>query len=177
MISNMLRTKISNRFSVIMSNMSLLVRNILLNGIASSVFTPPHVRMFMYKIVGHRIEKDYVINTGVFFGYGNGRLIMGEKSFINHNCFLNLGGDIIIGNNVAVGFGTIFINSTHEIGCQTRRAGKSLSKEIIIGDGCWIGAGCTIMPGVTIGNGCIVAAGSLVTKNTEPNSIYRKTSE
>ena len=43
---------------------------------------------------------------------------------------------------------------------------------IVVEDDVWIGYGAIIMSGVTIANGCIIAAGSIVTKDTEPYSIY-----
>lgn len=35
-----------------------------------------------------------------------------------------------------------------------------------------LGVNCTVLPGVTLGEGCIVGAGSVVTRNTEPWTIY-----
>jgi len=43
---------------------------------------------------------------------------------------------------------------------------------IYIEDLVWIGYGCIILPGVRIGKATIVGAGSVITKNTEPYSIY-----
>ncbi len=35
-----------------------------------------------------------------------------------------------------------------------------------------VGVNCSIMPGVTLGEGSVVGAGSVVTKNTEPWTVY-----
>lgn len=35
-----------------------------------------------------------------------------------------------------------------------------------------LGVNCTVLPGVTLGEGCIVGANSVVTKNTEPWTVY-----
>lgn len=129
----------------------------------------------IYKLMGYKIGKGAIIHQQCFCGAGNGsngKLILGDNSYINYRCFLDLGNDIIIGNNVAVAFGCTFINSTHKIGGPTQRAGKEESKPIVIEDGCWIGAKSIIMPGVTIARGCIIGANSMVTKNTEPNGLY-----
>lgn len=82
----------------------------------------------------------------VFLGVSKGRLFLGQGSFINYSCFLDLSDDIVIGKNVAVGFKTTFINATHEMGSSEQRAGNGTSQPIRIEDGCWIGAGVTIMP-------------------------------
>lgn len=65
-----------------------------------------------------------------------------------------------------------FINGTHEIGDESRRAAKNVTKRIVVGSGSWIGADTIIMPGVTIGKGVIVGTGSLVTSDLEGNAIY-----
>ena len=57
-------------------------------------------------------------------------------------------------------------------GGGTRRAGQSITKPIVIGEGSWIGADTYILPGVTIGKGCIIGAGSLVVKDCLDNCIY-----
>ena len=43
---------------------------------------------------------------------------------------------------------------------------------IVIEDDVWVGARCQILKGVHIGARSIIAAGSVVTKDTEPYSIY-----
>lgn len=51
-------------------------------------------------------------------------------------------------------------------------SGRPQMPSTIIGEDVWIGANVCIMAGVKIGNGCIIAAGSILTKDTEPYSIY-----
>ncbi|WP_438403975.1 acyltransferase, partial [Aeromonas veronii] len=41
------------------------------------------------------------------------------------------------------------------------------SKEVILREGCWIGANVVILPGVTIGKNAIIGAGSIVTKSVQ----------
>lgn len=48
---------------------------------------------------------------------------------------------------------------------------RNLSKDVIIGKKCFIGANSLILPGVTIGDEVVVAAGSVVTKNVPSNTI------
>ncbi|AKB56522.1 Maltose O-acetyltransferase (plasmid) [Methanosarcina barkeri 227] len=77
----------------------------------------------------------------------------------------------VIGNNVGIGPNTLFITDTHELGNEKKRVGKHVTKKIIIGDGCWIGANVIILGGVTIGAGSVIAAGSVVATNIKPNSF------
>jgi acetyltransferase-like isoleucine patch superfamily enzyme len=45
------------------------------------------------------------------------------------------------------------------------------SKEVVLREGCWIGANVVILPGVTIGRNSVVGAGSVVTKSVPDYSI------
>lgn len=98
---------------------------------------------------------------------------MGPGSFVNSHCRIyNKGGDVIIGSDVAIGFGTTIITITHDYGISNRRAGNLSAKDVRIGDGCWIGANVTICPGVSVGDGTVVAAGAVLVGNLEPNCLY-----
>jgi acetyltransferase-like isoleucine patch superfamily enzyme len=44
-------------------------------------------------------------------------------------------------------------------------------RDIVIGDGVWLGARVFVGAGVTVGDGCVVSAGSVVTRDLPPNSI------
>lgn len=164
--------KIENKVCSIRRRSVYNIKDGLLNGIASCIFTPPVLRKSIYKCVGYKIGKGSIVYQQCFCGAGKGKLILGDSSYINYRCFLDLGGDIIIGRHVSVGFGCTFINSSHELGEENQRAGKGTASPIVVEDGCWIGARATIMPGVTIQKGCVIGSGSLVLSNTEPNGLY-----
>jgi acetyltransferase-like isoleucine patch superfamily enzyme len=44
-------------------------------------------------------------------------------------------------------------------------------RDVVIGNGVWIGANAVITAGVTIGEGCIIGAGSVVTHDLPANMI------
>lgn len=97
---------------------------------------------------------------------------VGERTFINYNCFFDNSAKITIGKDVFIAPEVSFTTASHEIGEQSRRASKFIGESISIEDGCWIGARAIILPGVTIKKGCIIAAGALVLKDCEPNGVY-----
>lgn len=136
------------------------------------VYLLPPLQRWIYNSLGYTIHKTSRIYPQCFCGAGKGKLKVGANSYINYRCFLDLGNDIIIGNNVSIAFNCTFINSTHEIGDKTKRAGAGLAKKIIIEDGCWIGANVKIMPGVTIKKGCIIGSNSLMLHDTVANGLY-----
>ena len=93
-------------------------------------------------------------------------------TFINYNCWFDLGDDIEIGENCNIAMNVHFINGTHEIGNENRRAAQGITKCIVVGAGSWIGTDTIIMLGVTIGKGAVIGTGSLVTTHFEDNAIY-----
>lgn len=154
-----------------MSKLYSYIYYLLINSVAGSHICPNRLRKKIYNAFGHKVYGN--VMAGCFLGAGpHGKLFLGKGSYINYKCFLDLGGNIIIGDNVAIGFCSIFINSSHQIGPSKLRAGEGGGQDVYIGNGCWIGANCTIMPGVRIGEGCVIGAGSLVIHDCEPNCIY-----
>ena len=78
-----------------------------------------------------------------------------------------------IGRNVMIAMNVTLASSSHEVSKNSsHRAGQGYSKPITVEDGAWIGAGVIILPGITIGSGCVIGAGSVVTKDTEKDSLY-----
>lgn len=119
--------------------------------------------------------KDLVIKKGIWIENYK-RVVIGNGCAINSNVkFYTEGGGntkIILGDNVSIARDVVFETGMHEIGHESKRAGKTISKDIKVGNGCWIGLNSTILPGVTIGEGCIIQAGSVVLKDCKPNCIY-----
>lgn len=102
---------------------------------------------------------------------------IGKYSIIETDCVI--GDNVIIANHV--GIVGRYDHNYQQIGTTVRMAEcirdkdyswKGLNNITHIGDDVWIGYGAIIMSGVNIANGSIIAAGSVVTKDTEPYSIY-----
>lgn len=104
---------------------------------------------------------------------GRSRVLIGEQCFVGDDAAFYAHGTslITIGSNCDIAPGVLFHNGTHEPGDATRRAGKGTTKEIVVGDGCWIGARCTILAGARIGHGTIVAAGATVIAGTYEDNV------
>jgi len=101
------------------------------------------------------------------------RLSIGDSSFIYYFCHIHCGdyGHVSIGKNVFIGPDVKLCCVSHELGDNSRRAGKAKSGDIVIEDGVWIGIGSIILPGVHIGSGSIVAAGSVVNNDVPSNVL------
>ena len=105
--------------------------------------------------------------------FGNSKVIIGDNSWIGYNCifFSSQPGMISVGNKCDIAPNVTFINGTHEIGNQDKRAGNELANDIIVGDGTWIGSSVTINSGAIIGKGCVIASGSIVMSSQFPNNV------
>ena len=105
--------------------------------------------------------------------YGRGRLYIGTGTWLSPATvfYTHDQAPIKIGRNCDIGPGVEFIPGGHEIGSFDRRAGNGTAREIIVCDGCWIGAKSVILGGVRIGTGSVVAAGSVVTRDVPDNVL------
>lgn len=82
--------------------------------------------------------------------------------------FQNYRGKITIGENVWIAQNVGLITENHD----PYNPEKHLEpKDIVIGDGCWIGMNAVVLPGVKLGNGTIVGAGAIVTHSFEGHCI------
>ena len=119
------------------------------------------------------IHKNSIIEcTGVINHLGEG-LTIGNNVGIAQNCFIQVRGEVIIGDNVIFGPGVSLFSENHNF--------KDLSSYINeqgvtrigvkIENGVWISSGSTILDGVTVGENSLIAAGSVVNKDVPPYSI------
>lgn len=103
----------------------------------------------MIKLVGHKNIFFHVDDINNFQGIGNyfqaignGRIIIGKGSWIAQNVGL--------------------ITTNHDVLEPDLHVE---SKDVILGEKCWIGMNSIILPGVTLGPHTTVGAGSVVTKS------------
>ncbi len=117
------------------------------------------------------IGKNSAIHSGCYISGCN--LKLGDASYINRNCLIDANhAQVIIGNNVGIGYASILLTICHDYSNADKRTGDVYGKSITVKDGVWVGGGVLICPGVTIEEGCVIAAGSVVTKNCEKNGVY-----
>lgn len=148
-----------------------ILRDLVLNAIASSVMLPKKLRPYFLSLFGHCIARTASIAPNCFLGSWSG-LSVGASSYINYGCFFDLGAETVIGRNAFVGYEVMFCTCSHAIGSESQRAGAPTVQSIVVGDGAWVGARSILMPGSVVGPGTIVAAGSVVTGVCSANSLY-----
>lgn len=83
-------------------------------------------------------------------------------------------GLIIIRDDVLIGSGVHIYVGNHRYdrkGVNIINQGHYPSQNVLLDEGCWIGANSIILPGVSIGKNSVVGAGSVVTKDIPDYSI------
>lgn len=120
--------------------------------------------------IGHGVLVATIPKLSISRG-GRGRLVVGERSFINVDCLIDLSEAVTVGRCVGIGQEVMILTASHRIGSRECRIGDLTIAPVCIGDGAWIGARSVILAGVTIGSGSVVAAGAAVTRDVPPNAL------
>lgn len=100
-----------------------MLKNFATNLVAASILCPRRIRILIYKACGHEVSDLSTINPRCFLGAGKGKLTIEEGVMINYSCWLDLGADIVIEENVFVAMGVTILNSTHKIGTSKKGQG------------------------------------------------------
>lgn len=134
-------------------------------------------RLEMRRVIMRFSHPQVGLPTRAKFGggtrFGKGRKItIGEGFFCGVDCHLaapaRIGQRVMFAPRVALVGGDHKIDNTSRIIMET---GRDEFREIVIGDGAWLGYGAIVMHGVSIGEGAVVAAGAVVTADVEPYAI------
>ncbi len=122
---------------------------------------------------GATIGQNCDIETGLVFhnckNYKN--LIIGNNCHIGKNCFFDLRGKVIIGDNVVVSMHCTFITHQDMNKSPLRQLYPATFSNIIIKNNSYLGVNSTILQGVTVGRSCIVAAGAVVKSDVKELSL------
>ncbi len=117
------------------------------------------------------------INTKIYSNVRVARKLkvtVGCHTFIGNRTTFSggAGSSIKIGDYCDISDNVHFVTGTHEIDTAGKRtAGRGYTKNIVVGNGTWIGYNALILPGITIGKGAIIGAGTVVNKDVPPRTI------
>ena len=107
-----------------------------------------------------------------FVSAREGIIKIGKGTAITTGAIINGGGNVIIGENCIFG-PRVTINANEHVFKKNKLVKEQgfIHKDVIIGDDCWFGVNVAVNKGVKILKGSIIGAFSLVTEDTELNSI------
>lgn len=139
-------------------------------------FLPNHpifmrFRGFLYSIMMKKCGFDFQVASSVTINSLSG-FEVGNNVYIAHNNVI-IGTKIIIGDEVIIGPNCMISSGNHTFKINSFRYGKSITKGVIIEDGCWVAGNCSIIGGSHLPKHSILAAGAVLNrKMEEEKSIY-----
>lgn len=118
------------------------------------------------KALFKRCGDSVFIEAGFHCDYGN-KISIGNRSYLNINCTLLDGGNIIIGDDVLIAPNVQIITINHDLSPDKRLKKRNFAQDVHVEDNVWIGAGSIILPGCHIKAGSVIGAGSVVCHNVD----------
>jgi putative colanic acid biosynthesis acetyltransferase WcaF len=130
---------------------------------------PYSMKCAILRLFGSKVGKNTIIKPSVRVKYP-WFLDIGDNVWIGERTWLDNLTHIKIGNNVCISQGVYIFTGNHNYNKVT----FDLSVEpVIFEDGVWVGAYSVVCPSITMRTHSVLAAGSVLTKDTEPYSIYQ----
>jgi len=124
-----------------------------------------YVKRLLLKGIGY-FGEGTVVKPGFRFSRGY-NIYLGNKVFINFECFFQDSEKIVIDDFTLIGPNVKIYTSEHDLKSKERT-----TNPVYVGKGSWIGGGVIILPGVIIGRNSVIGAGSLVNGDIDENSVY-----
>lgn len=124
-------------------------------------------RRFLLKTFGAKIGKGVIVRPSVKVTYP-WKLDIGDNSWVGDNVELYTLGKITIGKNSVISQRSYLCTGSHDYKSEDF---SIFSKDIHIGDGCWLATDVFVAPGVKISNSVVVGARSSVFQNLPESSI------
>lgn len=127
------------------------------------------IKVFILRFFGAKIGRNAVIKPNVNIKYPwfleiGDNVWMGEGVWIDNLCKVEMG------NNVCISQGAYISTGSHNYGKETF---DLVIGSVKIEDGVWVGARSIICLGVILKTHSVINAGSVVTKDTEPFTVYQ----
>ena len=120
-------------------------------------------------LFGAKIGRGMIIKPGVNIKYP-WRLNIGDYSWLGEDVWIDNIAEVKIESNVCISQGAYICTGNHN---WALKHFPLETLKIVIEEGAWIGAKAIIGPGVTVKSHSVIAIGSVVTKDTEPYTIYK----
>jgi len=115
----------------------------------------------------YEIDKEFKFNGKNTYVYGDGRIVLGKRSYLSHGCIVcaNHGTKFEVGSDTHIA--PYFL--AHTVSLDRDR--NVVKGDITIGNNVWIGVHTFVKQGVTIGNNVVVGANSTVLEDVPDNVL------
>jgi acetyltransferase-like isoleucine patch superfamily enzyme len=101
-----------------------------------------------------------------------GQLHIGSRVCFNRNCIVACLHKIVIGDRCLFGPGICVYDHDHAYTADGVLPAEFKRSEIIIEEGCWIGAGAIILRGTHIGKNSVIEAGTVVKEHVKDDEEF-----
>ncbi|MGC6413884.1 MAG: WcaF family extracellular polysaccharide biosynthesis acetyltransferase [Bacteroidia bacterium] len=127
------------------------------------------IKVFFLRLFGAKIGKGVLIKPSVNIKYP-WKLTIGDHTWLGEKVWIDNLGKVDIGSNVCISQGALILCGNHDY--------RSSKFELIVGDiiienGCWIGANATVCPGVVMFSHSVLSVNSVASKDCQPYSINK----
>ena len=127
------------------------------------------LKVFLLRGFGANVGKGVIIKPCVNIKYA-WNLSIGNYTWIGEGVWIDNLGKIMIGNSVCLSQGAMLLCGNHN---YNSKQFDLMVKDIILEDGCWIGAKAIVCGGITCGSHAVLAVASVANNNLEPYGIYQ----
>ncbi len=121
--------------------------------------------------LGHNIE----IAPGCeLLVHGHGRLVVGDRTYMNRYCMVSCHDSVRIGANCMFGPGVKIFDNNHRFSKEHGVSTELSTAPISIGDNCWLASDVIVLKGSTIGDNCVIGAGCVISGDIPAGSVVRQ---
>ena len=135
----------------------------------SSLNPSSGLKIALLKLFGAKVGRRVIIKPGVNIKHP-WFLTLGDNTWIGERAWIdNTFAPMTLGSHVCISQGVYLCTGNHD---WTDPAFGLLERPLTIEDGAWIGAGAKVLPGAVVASHVVVAGGAVLSKPTEPYTIY-----
>lgn len=127
------------------------------------------LKVALLRLFGSKIGKNVIIKQSVNIKYP-WKLQIGDNVWIGERVWIDNLANIIIDNNVCISQGAMLLCGNHDYKKDTF---DLIVREIILEEGCWVGAQAVVCPGVTLHSHSVLGVNSVANHNMEAYAIYQ----
>ena len=120
----------------------------------------------LLRLAGIDVGARAIISAGFQCIYPS-NITLQDRVCLGHNNIIWAFHRIVIGSRTQTARDLLIISGSHDVNSYE----PLVNQEVLIGQGCWIGARVTILGGVRVGKGCVIGAGSIVKESIPDWSI------
>jgi len=118
------------------------------------------------RLAGIQAGRRVIVSFGFQCIYPS-NIILQDLVCLGHNNIFWAFHRIVVGSRTQTARDLLIVSGSHDVNSYEPLA----NQEVVIGQGCWIGARVTILGGVRVGKGCVIGAGSIVKESIPDWSI------